>query len=184
MEQKENIATPGSITVDARRMREIMAAGDVLMTFDGAWGTPFYANYPELDIQYVQMPSAENVGTVINIANWGIAKESKAKDTAWDFLQYLYNDENLALLNNDGNMPITPALGKLPENQASYSGFLNTLAVSDNFFRTGSVPNETELYRIIVKAYHEASLGKKSVKSALDDAAAEYNVLLDAFYSN
>jgi len=184
MEQKENIATPGSITVDARRMREIMAAGDVLMTFDGAWGTPFYANYPELDIEYVQMPSAENVGTVINIANWGIAKESKAKDTAWDFLQYLYNDENLALLNNDGNMPITPALGKLPENQASYSGFLNTLAVSDNFFRTGSVPNETELYRIIVKAYHEASLGKKSVKSALDDAAAEYNVLLDAFYSN
>jgi ABC-type glycerol-3-phosphate transport system substrate-binding protein len=184
MEKNAKIATPGSITIDARRMREIMAAGDVLMTFDGAWGTPFYANYPELDIEYVQMPAAENIGTVINIACWGIAKESEVKDEAWDFLQYLYTDENLALLNKDGNMPITPTLGTLPENQTAYAGFLDTLAVSDNYFRTGSVPNETELYRLVVKAYHEAMLGKKSVQQALDDAAAEYDVLLKKFYSN
>ena len=183
MEQNYKIATPGSITIDARRMREIMAAEDILMSFDGAWGTPFYANYPDLDIEYVQMPAAENIGTVINIANWGISKESKVKDAAWDFLQYIYSDENLALLNKDGNMPITPSLGNTQENQAQYSGFLDTLANSDNFFPTGAVPNETELYRIIVKAYHEAMLGEKSVKQALDDAATEYNELLDKFYA-
>lgn len=184
LEKKEKIAAPGSITVDARRMREVMAAENVLMTFDGAWGTPFYANYPELDIDTVRMPAESEIGTVINIACWGIAEESDKKEAAWDFLQYLYTEENLATLNKDGNMPITPKLGDLPENQENYAGFLKTLDASENFFRTGSVPNEVELYRLIVKAYHEAFLGRKSVKNALDDAAEEYNKIISKFYAD
>jgi ABC-type glycerol-3-phosphate transport system substrate-binding protein len=184
MEKTQGIATPGSTTIDARRMRESMAAENVLMTFDGAWGTPFYANYPELEIEYVLMPRDMNVGTVINIANWGIARDSKHKDVAWDFLQYVYSDENLAILNQAGNMPITPKLGNLETNRETYSGFLETLAESDNFFRTGSVPNETELYRLIVRAYHQAMLGRMSVQAALDEAAAEYNALLKEFYGS
>ena len=184
MEKDAKIATPGSITIDAVKMREAMAAENVLMTFDGAWGIPFYANYPELDIEYVLMPRDKSVGTVINIACWGIAEESEHKDVAWDFLQYVYSEENLDILNQAGNMPITPKLGELEKNIATYAGFLETLAESDNFFRTGSVPNETELYRLIVRAYHEAMLGKKSVQKALDDAAGEYNVILNSFYGN
>ncbi len=183
LEKEHEIATPGSITIDAVRMREIMAAENVLMTFDGAWGTPFYANYPELEIDYALMPEDESIGTVINIACWGLSESSENKEEAWDLLQYIYEEENLKLLNADGNMPITPSIGELPENQERYAGFLETLAASDNFFRTGSVPNESELYRLIVRAYHEAMLDRKTVEDALNDAADSYQQILDRFYA-
>ncbi len=184
LEKKEKIAGPGSITVDARKMREVMAAEDALMTFDGAWGIPFYANYPDLNIDYILMPKGRNIGTVVNIACWGIAKSSDNKDTAWDLLQYIYEDENLELLWADGNMPYVKEYGELPEYQEKYAGFLETLAASDNYFQTGSVPQESQMYRIIVQAYHEAFLGEKDVQTALDDAANTYNDILDEFYGN
>jgi ABC-type glycerol-3-phosphate transport system substrate-binding protein len=183
MAEKDKIAGPGSITVDARKMRETMASENTLMTFDGAWGIPFYANYPELNIDYILMPKKENIGTVVNIACWGISKSSEYQDTAWDLLTYIYNDENLKMLYEDGNMPNVKKFGEQQKYQEKYSGFLETLGKSDNYFRTGSVPQESDMYRIVVQAYHEAFLGQKDVKTALDDAADKYNKILDEFYS-
>lgn len=181
--ERSGIAAPGSTSVDSRGMREVMAGNIAAMTFDGAWGTPFYNNYPEIEIGIAPMPRGANVGTVVNIANWGIAEQSENKEEAWDLLAYLMEPENMLRLFREANaMPIMPEYAELPE-FAARSGFLETLARSDNYFQTGSVPRESELYRIIVRAYQEAFLGVKTPQQALDDAAAEYDELLSEFFA-
>ncbi|HUX12745.1 MAG TPA: sugar ABC transporter substrate-binding protein [Spirochaetia bacterium] len=183
--EKRGLAAPGSISVDARAMREKLAGGTVAMTFDGAWGTPFYNNYPNVHIGIAEMPKGTNIGTVINVANWGIAKEAKQKDAAWALLSYFVQDDNLINYYRSANvMPLVPKMAQMPEFQTKYGGFLSTLSDTDNFFQTGSVPQESELYRLVIQAYQEAFLGKKSPKQALDDAAAAYNKILEQFYAS
>ncbi|MDC7234954.1 MAG: sugar ABC transporter substrate-binding protein [Spirochaetales bacterium] len=185
LEKDLNIAGPGSITVDARAMRESLAGGSSFMNFDGSWGTPFYNKYPEVEIGIAPMPKGASMGTVINIANWGIPAKAKNKDAAWDLLKFIESDENMLRLFEEANvMPCMPKYGELPQFQEKYSGFLITLAESDNFMQTGSVPHESDLYKILVRAYQKAYLGQASAKDALDAAAVEYNKLLDRFYSN
>ena len=180
LEKKQKLATPGSTTIDARKMREIMVAKNVLMVFDGAWGA---SRYEGIEIEIVKMPKMREVGTVVNIANWGLPKNGKNNEAAWDFLEFLYSDKYLEMHFDNGVLPFTPKFGELPKYQEKFSGFLNTLADSENYFQTGSLPNETELYRLTVKAYQEAYLGVKSVQAALDDANAKYDTILKEFYA-
>ena len=81
-------------------------------------------------------------------------------------------------------MPTIPEFAEMPEFKSKYAGFLTTLAESDNYFQTGSLPQEGEMYRILVQAYQKAFLGTMSVQEALDEAAAEYNAILDEFYNS
>lgn len=181
--ERAGIAAPGSTSVDARGMREVMAGSIAAMTFDGAWGTPFYNNYPEIEIGVAPMPRGTNVGTVVNIANWGISEQSENKEEAWDLLAFLMEPKNMLRLFRDANaMPIIPEYAEMPE-FAEQAGFLETLAESDNYFQTGSVPRESELYRIVVQAYQEAFLGAKTPQAALDDAADAYDAILEEFYA-
>ncbi len=185
LENDLKIASPGSITVDARGMRESLAGGSTFMNFDGSWGTPFYNKYPEIEIGIAPMPKGVSMGTVINIMNWGIPEKAKDKDAAWDLLKFIESDENMLRLFRDANvMPNMPKYGEMPEFLEQFSGFLTTMAQSDNFFQTGSIPHESDLYKILVRAYQKAFLGDATAKSALDDAAVEYNALLDRFYNN
>lgn len=185
LEKELGIAGPGSITVDARGMRESLAGGSSFMNFDGSWGTPFYNKYPDIEIGIAPMPKGVSMGTVINIMNWGIPEKAKDKDAAWDLLKFIESDENMLRLFQDASvMPNMPKFGEMPEFQEKFSGFLKTMADSDNFFQTGSVPHESDLYKIIVRAYQKAFLGEATATVALDDAAAEYNKLLARFYKN
>lgn len=181
--EKEGIAAPGGTTVDAKSMREAFASGRVFMTFDGAWGVPFYNKFPNLKWNVTRMPKGKEIGTVVNIMCWGIPKESKHKKEAWDLLKYIESDKMLLQYFREGHvMPCTKKIGSMPEFQKKYKGFLDTYAQTTNFFQTGSVPQETELYRLIVDAYQKAFNGEMSVKAALDQAANKYNKIIDEFY--
>ena len=180
LEKKQKLSTPGSVTIDARKIREIMIAKNALMVFDGAWGA---ARYGGIEIDIVKMPKKKEIGTVVNIACWGLPKDGEKNDAAWEFLKYLYSDKYLEIHFDSGVLPFTPKFGEKEKYQKKFAGFLETLADSDNYFQTGSLPNESELYRILVRAYQEAYHGQKDVQTALDDAAAKYNTILDEFYS-
>ena len=182
--EKEGIAAPGGTTVDAKGMREAFASGRIVMTFDGAWGVPFYNKFPNLKWGVARMPKGKDSGTVVNIMCWGISKESKLKKEAWDLLKYLESDKMLLKYFREGNvMPCTKKIGAMPEFQKKYKGFLETYAQTTNFFQTGSIPQESELYRLIVEAYQKAFSGEMTVKQALDEAAQKYNKILDNFYA-
>lgn len=183
--QKQNIAAPGSVSVGALGMRQKLAGGTVAMTFDGAWGVPFYNNYPSVKVGFAEMPKGKNVGTVINIACWGIPVQAKHKAAAWKLLSFLMTDRNLlTLFQKGGDMPIVPKYAQMPAFQKKWGGFLQTLADTHNYYQTGSVPQETEMDRLVVNAYQEAFLGKMSPQAALDQAAAKYDKVLSSFYSS
>ena len=181
MEKKMKLAAPGSVTIDARKMREVMIAENALMVFDGAWGA---ARYGGIDIDIVKMPKKKEIGTVVNIACWGLPKDGEQNDASWEFLKYLYSDKYLEMHFDSGVLPFSPKFGEMDKYQQKFSGFLDTLAESENYFQTGSLPNESELYRILVRAYQEAYHGEKDVQTAMDDAALKYTGILTEFFSN
>jgi len=130
------------------------------------------------------MLKKKDIGTVVNIMCWGISKSSKNKEAAWDLLSYIESDEMLLKYVREGNvMPVTKKHGQLAELQKKYEGFLKTYAQTTNYFQTGSVAQESTMYRIIVEAYHKAFLGEMSVKAALDEAARKYNEIAEEFYA-
>ena len=80
-------------------------------------------------------------------------------------------------------MPLATKFAELPEFKNEYAGFLETFRSTDNFFQTGSIPQEIQMNRIVVSAVHEVFLGKKSAKEALDAAAARYDEVLEKAYA-
>ena len=183
LEKKYGIAAPGSITVDAKGMRESLASGHTFMNFDGAWGIQFYNNFEDLEIGIAPMPRGAELGTTVNLSMWGLPKGGEKNDEAWKLLEFMYSDEKMLQLFREANlMPTMPKFADLPE-FSKHQGFFDTLANTTNYYQTGSIPQEMDFYNIIVRAYHEYFLGEKSAQKALDDAAVAYDKVIERFYS-
>jgi len=181
--EKKGFAIPGSITYTAGAMRDIVAAEKVAMLLDGAWCWAAYgAKAPDLPIKNAVMPKDTHIGTVYNGGNLGIPVQSRHKKEAWEFIKYMTSDDTIYYWYQSGYMPLAKKFAEFPEFKTEYAGFLETFEVTDNFFQTGSVPQEIEMNRIIVSAIHEVFLGRKSAKEALDEAASKYDEILKEFF--
>jgi len=182
--EKKGYTMPGSITYTAADMRDMVVGGKAAMVLDGAWCWAVYgAKAPEMNIKNAPMPKGKAVGTVYNGGNLGIPKQSKHKKEAWEFIKYMTSDDTIHYWYKAGYMPLATKFAELPEFKNEYAGFLETFRSTDNFFQTGSIPQEIQMNRIVVSAVHEVFLGKKSAKEALDAAAAKYDEVLEKAYA-
>jgi len=181
--EKKGYAMPGSITYTAADMRDMVASGKVAMVLDGAWCWAVYgAKAPEMNIRNASMPKGKAIGTVYNGGNLGIPTQSKHKKEAWEFIKYMTRDDTIYYWYKSGYMPLAKKFADFPEFKKEYAGFFETFKSTDNFFQTGSIPQEIQMNRILVSAIHKVFLGKKSAKEALDAAAAEYDKVLEKAY--
>ena len=181
--EKKGYAMPGSITYTAADMRDMVAGGKVAMVLDGAWCWAVYgAKAPELNIKNAPMPKGQRIGTVYNGGNLGIPKQSRHKKEAWEFIKYMTSDDTIYYWYKSGYMPLAKKFADYPEFKTEYAGFFETFKSTDNFFQTGSIPQEIQMNRILVSAVHKVFLGQKSAREALDEAAAEYDKILEKAY--
>lgn len=182
--EKKGYAMPGSITYTAADMRDVVAGEKAAMVLDGAWCWAVYgAKAPELNIKNAPVPTDEAIGTVYNGGNLGIPKQSKHKSEAWEFIKYMTSDDTIYYWYKSGYMPLAKKFAALPEFKSTYEGFFETFGSTNNFFQTGSIPQEIQMNRIVVSAIHKVFLGEKSAKEALDVAAAKYNEVLEKAYA-
>lgn len=99
-----------------------------------------------------------------------MSEESKHKEAAWDFIQYLFEDENVWKLTTDaGAAPVKVSLESqyLEEFPEIGSAYLEALEYTEGMPK---VTWAALFEQSIVTAYEEAMYGKKDAATALNDA--------------
>ncbi len=141
---------------------------------------------PKLNYATAPVPSDMRAGRITNLQNLYVAKSCKNPDVAWDFVEFLVNDDNQRwMLDNVGWLPsrqdvdFTEILARKPQ----LKGFVE---MPSGFQEYGYVPIAafdellTKLAERLAMAYLDPSLegNPKAIAKVISDAAEETNAIL------
>jgi len=141
---------------------------------------------PKLNYATAPVPSDMRAGRITNLQNLYVTKSCKNPDVAWDFIEFLVNDDNQRwMLDNVGWLPsrqdvdFSGILARKPQ----LKGFVEMPA---GFQEYGYVPIAvfdellTKLAERLAMAYLDSSLegNPKAIAKVISDAADETNAIL------
>jgi multiple sugar transport system substrate-binding protein len=161
---------------------EGMGTGKYAMEIDGPWkAKQLSTDYPDLQYGVVQMPAgpAGSIG-VLGGEDFMMFKTSDAahQDAAWKFIKFMTGKDAQVEMAKVGQMPVNKEA--LADNEvleampllSIFADALQTCKSRPVTLRWGDMEN------IINTKATEAVLGQKPVQTAMDEAAAEMNALL------
>ncbi len=174
------VMTPGELNAGEKEKRANFSAGNVAFMFEGPWGVGIQqkAN-PDLKFGVVPLPVGEVSGNIVLGSVLGITKDSKNKDAAFKFLEFMGSAE--------GQLLWDKATGFFPYNKVTMqdSYFQNdpylkvfadqqinteNMQVIDNY-----LPQAVDLKRQFTIEIQNFLTDKKTAQQALDDAAAYWD---------
>jgi multiple sugar transport system substrate-binding protein len=180
------LAVPGSLAETHTDTREYFATGKIAMIWDG----PFIgsiARQVNPDIKVAYAPAWWNVtgGYVWAGSGLAMAQNSKHKEEAWEFLQFM--------LSSDAALKLTPAMGYpyacnvvfddvLPNSDDPILREIPAMLTQDpehNYF-TQPIPEYETTHDALMLAEQEILAGDKPAQEALDEAAAVWQEEIDA----
>ncbi|MGE5676311.1 MAG: extracellular solute-binding protein [Mycobacterium leprae] len=115
--------------------------------------------------------------SVVGGENVVMFKNSKNKDAAWKFMQFLLSDEAQTAMAKTGQMPVTNTASANPvmKEAGYYDAFVDQLKTARP--RT-PVPAWTKIEKILSDSFEAVMRDKDTPKSALDKAAKDIDALL------
>lgn len=159
-----------------------MGTGKYAMTIDGPWkAKDLNTNYPELNYEAIQMPTGPSgsIG-VLGGEDFMMFKTSDAahQEAAWKFVKFMAGKVAQIEMAKVGQMPVN-------KEALADSDVLNAmplLSIFSEALKTARsrpvIPEWGGMENIINTKATEAVLGLKPVQTALDEAAAEMDALL------
>lgn len=157
--------------------------GNIGMILAGGWlvGDLYNADF-DYGIAPVPAPVGKQYYTFLDPKDIGILAQSRIKDAAWEFIQFLLSKEqDLEMFKKTLQVPIRKDLETDPDFQA----VMKSIPYADKFLAAlpYSVtlpvdPDYMYFQQIFNSAYSRALEGTVSAQKALDDAAAEINNFL------
>ncbi len=158
---------------------EGMGAGQYVATQDGPWAYPaLKKQYPNLNLAHALFPAGPGGSiSVVGGENIVILKESKKKQAAWKFVQFMLSPEAQLMMARTGQLPVIKAALDDPyiKGHPYFGLYLEQLKTARARPVTPAYPKVKE---VIQGAFQEIFLGKKTVQAALDEAAAKVDKLL------
>lgn len=146
---------------------------------DGPWAYPaLKKQYPNLNITHALFPrGAGGSVSVVGGENIAIFKDSKSKDAAWKFVQFMLSSPAQLTMATTGQIPVINAALNDPfiKNHPYYGLYLEQLKTAKA--RTVH-PAYPKMEEIMQGAFADIFNGKKSVQQALDEAATKIDDLL------
>lgn len=120
LRNKYNIAPKKSQSASAT-MAQMFLQQKIAMQVSGRWLVPKYREAAEFDWDIINFPNG-NVGSIVpmDASGWAIYKNSKNKELAIKFVQYLSSKENIELMTKSGL--ITPARIDVANSETFLSG--------------------------------------------------------------
>ncbi|MGQ9584108.1 MAG: ABC transporter substrate-binding protein [Anaerolineae bacterium] len=179
------IYAPGVLTnLEKDKIEAFGAEQTALLWSNVAHVTVLEQRNPALKFGLAPLPEGDTYGTGLTGWNSSIAKLSKNKEAAWEFIRWLSSPE--------GNAILTMAAKHLPGNTKSdVSEMLKRdprLNVPVEILKRGRVlnpeaamPEFTNLCRISIEQIHEVVNGRKSVEEALEFANTEWDKILQKY---
>ena len=178
---KDKVYSPGTLTNLENDKVEAFASGrNTFMVSNVAHIAVLKSRNPNLNFGVAPLPKAVTTGTRLTGWNLGMSGQSKNKEAAWTFMQWLASPK--------GNALVAAASGQLPGNSAASVPAVQ----SDPMLKTAAeilkdprvmaedaaAPQNFDLWRIMVEQVQEALQNKKTVQQAMDEAAKGWNDIL------
>ncbi len=154
------------------------------MMLDGPWNLPRYQQFQQLDWAIAPLPAGPaKRATIVGGEYLAIFKQSEHPQEAWTFVKWILKPETQALWSmRSGYLPVRHAVTKIK----AYQDFLQAhpgLRVYVEQLDYAQSPRPVdyhglEITRYMAEAIEKATKGKIDAKTALDEAAAKSNQLL------
>lgn len=158
---------------------EGLGNGQYAATQDGPWAFPaLKSQYSKLNLAHAPFPrGAAGSVSIVGGENIVMFKESRNKDAAWKFLQYMLSPQAQITMASTGQIPVITAAMKDPyiTNHPYYGLYLKQLQTAKA--RTPH-PAYSKIEAIMQGATQEIFAGKKTVQAAYDEAATKIDELL------
>lgn len=158
---------------------EGIGAGQYLATQDGPWAFPaLKKQYPNLNIAHALFPAGPGGSiSVVGGENVVIFKDSKNKQAAWKFVQFMLSPQAQLMMAPTGQIPVIKAALEDPyiKGHPYFGLYLEQLKTARARTVTPVYPKMEE---IMQGATQDIFAGKKGVQAALDEAAAKIDELL------
>ena len=179
------VYAPGALTsIEKDKLEAFGAEQTALMWSNVAHVTVLGQRSANLKFGLAPLPQGDTFGTVLTGWNTSLAKGSKEKKAAWEFIYWLTSA--------DGNARMTLAAKHLPGNTtADVSEMfqadprlkvpLDILGQGRVFMEAAGLPETTTLWRILTEAVQDAANKKKSTEEALASANTDWTTVLQKY---
>lgn len=158
---------------------EGLGAGSYLATQDGPWAYPsIVGQYEDLNLAHALFPAGP-AGSISIVGGEDIVmfSDSRNKDAAWKFLQFLLSPWTQSTMATTGQIPVINSALTDPfiVEHPYYGVYLEQLTTAKP--RTPH-PSYNRIETAVQNAVQRVLLGELDVQAALDQAAAEVDALL------
>lgn len=160
---------------DNQSYRELFISNHLAMVESGNWPKPdFEAANKKFGVVGLPSFGGQKPVSVVNISAISMAKDSKEKDLAWEFIKYYASPEAVAMRTND--MPVLLSVAKqqgLSEGENT-AAFYKMLPSADSNFVPAFLlnPKWAKAQDVLLAAVQQIYVDLDYVDATLDDAAA------------
>lgn len=181
---KDKISVPGILSNGEREKRANFATGNIAMMFEGPWGIAIQKQLnPKLNYDIAPLPAGKASGTMVRGSLNALTTQAQDNDAAWTFMRWLSGPTGNAIwARGTGSFPARTDVTAQDwfKEQKLFQAFVTQMAQPNAESPFLMMPNAVQMNKVMTTEIQNAVQGKKSVKQALDDAAAEWNKVLAA----
>lgn len=176
------VAAPGVLSNGEKEKRGYFAAGNIAMMFEGPRGIAIQRRLnKDLTYDIATLPRGLTTGTAVSGTLIAMTSQAQNKEAAWKFLRWISGPAGNELwARATGDLPGRKDVAEKPffkENRPAQA-FVQQMLLPNAKSPNLGLPNAAQLNRVLTGEIQNAVQGKKSVRQALDDAAAEWNKAL------
>lgn len=156
---------------------EMVSSGKVAMMFDGSWMVPEYKKNPDLDVALV--PQGKQRAVAIHGLSNVISANTKQKDAAWKFVQFLGSKEAADVYAKTGT--VIPAYNGTQDAWLKSVPTMNLQALIDGAEYSVPLPNVKntgEIWQYEIDILKKAWSGEESVEDAVKELSKKANEAL------
>ncbi len=182
---QKGLVVPGSMGEDQNLMAEFLASEQTVATIDGPFiPETIRAINPEVKMAYAPPWQDKTGGYSWACSGIAMASNSQHKEEAWEFINYLYSEKvSTEFAKKIAYVWATKAgLEWLAESDDPFMKWVPAMADQDPEHNVvyPTLPEGEKLHDVFKQAFQEALSGEKDAKTALDEAAAVWQEVLDA----
>lgn len=158
---------------------EGLGQGVYAMNQDGPWAYPsLHSSYPKLELGFAPFPAGSG-GSVTPVGGEDIviSSQSKHKDAAWTFVQFMLNEEAQQAMYQTGQMSVLKGSSSWPVVTESPIYPVYAQQLQHTRART-PVPSWPKIDSALTNAFEEVILKHADVQKTLSDAAKKIDSLL------
>lgn len=173
----------GFTSMDLNQIMDLMVSDKVASFQDGPWFIGIIQNgNPDFDLCVAPMPIGETSGNIIGGTALGISPLSEHKDEAWKFIEFMTSDDILIRWNEaTNNIPPNNAALERPLYQDGPMAVAAQVVNQPGVIPANQYPDSDALNGIMRNYLQAAYLEEMTAQEALDQAAAEWNEILQQY---